>query len=339
MNRKPFIDVLRGIGIILVILGHCHRPELSLKLIQSFHMPLFFIISGYLFNREQILTGSSKKYIKKKARALLLPYLFFSVFHYLLTLSQLIINDLPKAEFHEKAIRYFIGLIYSRGTWYWMPNCSPIWFLTAMFVALFIFHLLMKASFKKQILFISLCTIFACLCSYTTLPKLPWNIDSACMSIIFLWFGYYCKQSKLLESKYTLIFIIPLLTLGAITAYFNPIDFVSIDSVIMGDVALMYISALSTSTALLIIIYRFIKHNRFLEFMGRNTIIIIGFNYTINSIVYYLFEQTTQYLNLQLDHQWFYEFILQTIILAFISLAYEKIKLKRKNYYISKKMV
>ncbi len=46
-KRIEWIDVLKGIGIILVILGHTH--VLFRTYIFSFHMPLFFFISGYLF--------------------------------------------------------------------------------------------------------------------------------------------------------------------------------------------------------------------------------------------------------------------------------------------------
>lgn len=41
-NRNETIDIMKGIGIILVMLGHQNLPINTL--IYSFHMPLYFII-------------------------------------------------------------------------------------------------------------------------------------------------------------------------------------------------------------------------------------------------------------------------------------------------------
>lgn len=62
-RRSVLIDALRGVAIILVIIGHCisngsgsgyfsnqgYYENIAFKFIYSFHMPLFMIISGYLF--------------------------------------------------------------------------------------------------------------------------------------------------------------------------------------------------------------------------------------------------------------------------------------------------
>lgn len=49
LNRIPVIDIMRGLGIILVVMGHIScEPHLSCW-IYSFHMPLFFFISGMSF--------------------------------------------------------------------------------------------------------------------------------------------------------------------------------------------------------------------------------------------------------------------------------------------------
>ncbi|MDR5790074.1 acyltransferase family protein [Caballeronia sp. LP003] len=49
--RNRTIDAARGIGIVLVVLGHAiGLPEWLFRVIYSCHMPLFFFLSGYLFN-------------------------------------------------------------------------------------------------------------------------------------------------------------------------------------------------------------------------------------------------------------------------------------------------
>ena len=45
--RDPCVDVLKCIGIILVVIGHSNCPYLYHKMIYYVHMPLFFFLSGY----------------------------------------------------------------------------------------------------------------------------------------------------------------------------------------------------------------------------------------------------------------------------------------------------
>lgn len=47
-GRIGYIDFLRGFGIICMVMGHIGFGTLFDKLIHCFHMPMFFIISGFL---------------------------------------------------------------------------------------------------------------------------------------------------------------------------------------------------------------------------------------------------------------------------------------------------
>lgn len=63
-KKDPFLDFLKGIAIIFVLIGHCiqygsgeeflnsgaYWDNMTMKVIYSFHMPLFIAISGYLFS-------------------------------------------------------------------------------------------------------------------------------------------------------------------------------------------------------------------------------------------------------------------------------------------------
>lgn len=63
-ERIEYIDIAKGIGILLVIAGHlfAYRGPIS-RWIFSFHMPLFFILSGicYKMNSSTILVEYKKK--------------------------------------------------------------------------------------------------------------------------------------------------------------------------------------------------------------------------------------------------------------------------------------
>lgn len=71
-ERLKYLDITKGIAILLMVWGHrvvTYSAD-DVRLIFSFHMPLFFIISGYFLNRET----PTELFIKKKARQLLSPY-------------------------------------------------------------------------------------------------------------------------------------------------------------------------------------------------------------------------------------------------------------------------
>ena len=79
MKREKYIDVAKGFGILLVVYGHvisnCDlRPDLTLiqKFIYSFHMPLFFFISGYCLGLRKD-TGEKPAFLPPTAFMMTLP--------------------------------------------------------------------------------------------------------------------------------------------------------------------------------------------------------------------------------------------------------------------------
>ena len=53
--RDKVIDQLKGFGLLLVIINHVNPTiRYTHNLIQAFHVPLFFIVSGYLYKKEQL---------------------------------------------------------------------------------------------------------------------------------------------------------------------------------------------------------------------------------------------------------------------------------------------
>lgn len=72
-KRVEWLDSLRGVAMFTVVLGHVASLSKSMQtLIYSFHMPLFFMISGALFKVEKY--SSLKECAIDKAKKLLIPY-------------------------------------------------------------------------------------------------------------------------------------------------------------------------------------------------------------------------------------------------------------------------
>lgn len=71
-KRNIYLDVIKGIGIFLVVLAHVSRHSIT-GVIYSFHMPLFFIISGYIYGKYNKIE-SCRLFIQRKISSLLVPY-------------------------------------------------------------------------------------------------------------------------------------------------------------------------------------------------------------------------------------------------------------------------
>lgn len=74
-QRDITIDIAKGIGIFLVVLGHVPIPMWLATPIYIFHMPLFFFLSGMFFH----LNEDRKMGLYKKIRTLIIPYFFFAI--------------------------------------------------------------------------------------------------------------------------------------------------------------------------------------------------------------------------------------------------------------------
>lgn len=82
-SRNTQMDILRGLTIILMVLGHCGFP--GTHFIYLFHMAVFFFVSGYFYKDACSETvGSMWKYIKHKLKTLWLPYALWNTIFVLL---------------------------------------------------------------------------------------------------------------------------------------------------------------------------------------------------------------------------------------------------------------
>ncbi len=130
IQRLEYIDFCRGIAILLVVIGHLIQfngiatSNPVFEFIYSFHMPLFFAISGYITQKvTHIETGKQYLlYLKKKSIAILLPLLSWT----------LLANNYLLAE-HWKLLTFDD---------IWMTIMNPgLWFLKMLFVILMIYGL------------------------------------------------------------------------------------------------------------------------------------------------------------------------------------------------------
>ena len=76
-ERSHYLDILKGIGIVFVVFGHVTHIGWLRTYIWGFHMPLFFFVSGVLFERERY--GNFISFVKRRFKSLVIPYFLFSL--------------------------------------------------------------------------------------------------------------------------------------------------------------------------------------------------------------------------------------------------------------------
>jgi fucose 4-O-acetylase-like acetyltransferase len=122
-KRIEYIDIAKGIGILLVALAHADvslfSPYLH-KFIYAFHMPLFFFLSGYFFHPDI----SFRTLFKKRFNSVLKPYLFTILLIYLVSIS------FSNMRF-VTAFGRILKSLYATG---YYIDWVQLWFLPSLFV-------------------------------------------------------------------------------------------------------------------------------------------------------------------------------------------------------------
>jgi len=106
-KRLGYIDVMRGIAALLVVLGHCAPPVLD-TYIFTFHMPLFFFVSGVTFALKE-KQPPFFVFVKKKFLRLIVPYVCFEAINLILSLITSIFYDGVTVTFPDAILSILTG--------------------------------------------------------------------------------------------------------------------------------------------------------------------------------------------------------------------------------------
>lgn len=125
--RDAAISIARGLGITLVVLGHCYDP-FSWYPIYSYHMAFFFLLSGFVFNPAH--RADAPGYVRRRARRLLAPYFLYNLLFAGLTLACAAGLGLW-TDLHPLSLR---ALVYEPlTTGHQFPLFNGGWFLVTLF--------------------------------------------------------------------------------------------------------------------------------------------------------------------------------------------------------------
>ena len=140
MERYNQVSITKGIGIILMVLGHAICSEPIVRFIYMFHIPLFVCCSGYCFN-EKYLTDA-RSFIVKRIKGLYLPFVIWTITFVLLHNLFCRLNLLNGTYSFSKDLAYPYSFVEIKSrilaAIFKMQNIEdlvqPIWFLRSLFL-------------------------------------------------------------------------------------------------------------------------------------------------------------------------------------------------------------
>ncbi|KAI7255578.1 hypothetical protein KC345_g11115, partial [Hortaea werneckii] len=247
----------------------------------DFRLPLFFIVSGYLFSASKYFDNLGLL-IRTKLLTLVLPYFTAGLLTYCLwTLIRLFDNGhSPDIAWYKPLLALLYGN-YSNGL---LLNI-PIWFLTCLFVTQIIFCIVMRYihTFSWQLQLGIMLALSLTGYGIGQAILLPWNTDVALVAQLFVFIGYKLKQHQVLGririfNLNTLI----LLFIFLAAAYFN--SYVDMNNRVYGNLLLFYLAGIAGSLLAFKGTQLLAKSRLFtalLTYIGQESLVILIFHYGV----------------------------------------------------------
>ena len=287
-KRLSYIDIAKGILILFLLMGHALlfiRNEgiddgfingfqrLRLYLWTPYYMPAFFVITGFCSNFDKPFPT----FLWQNFKTLKIPAMIFGTFLVLVTM-------MSHHAFSFQRILHHVSICVFE---------SGLWFLDALFIAKVLYWCIMKISNNRLLLFLSCLSFFfvvVMMYKNNIPPKDFGNICHALMLTVFLFVGQQMKIWQMTSRQKTvyggLVFI--LVVVYAIMCEISIPFITNKVSIDWTRVLPFFILSISGSVAL-IGISHLISDNRWLEYIGRNSLVYYMFNtFALNISVKFL---------------------------------------------------
>lgn len=262
-ERLSWLDVLKGIGIILVVIGHVYSNRTVFNWLYSFHMPLFFLAAGWVYKEKSVLID-----IKRRIQTIVVPYFSFG-------LLVLLYWQVIERRFRNSDMSFMDSLLgLFSGCYDNLDFNVHLWFLPCFFVTVALFNILVNLGGRKfaYIAVVLMSLIYVAL----PMPELPWGINR-----VFKYIGFYAvgvfltgRETKIVDRKIrTGVVAVVLLILNFFLSYHNLAT------------GIMWLVTALIGVLALILISQLINQNRVLQYLGRISLIILCIHGPVYRIV------------------------------------------------------
>lgn len=275
MKKLPYIDVAKGICMLLIVFGHYFPYSNSAVMIyiNSFHVPAYYIISGFLIEYTNEYNKPLLQLMKSNILRLIVPYICFET-----------IYNIMYCVFHGFSnigwLQWQTFILYGAG--------FATWFLPVLFISKSYLLCVRKLTPNKYIVGAA-CLIPFCIALFSSFSESSghWKLFIFFRSfnaIGFLWIGTFLHKhiNKILNSKVALAVLLLLspstalingLTNTYSMHYHNPI---------------LYVASAVAGTLLVLCISKYIGNTKVFTFFSDNSIIVLGTHQPIQFMLTWL---------------------------------------------------
>ncbi len=285
-KRIDWVDVAKGIGMILVIISHTEEHFMpgtlvSLKIpIYTFHMPLFFFVSGFLFS----MKSGFGEFLKSKCKRILVPYFCLGTILVLFDTYWQGRNPYGNPWFvKERFLNSMLNLLYQNRLW-------TLWFIACLFWLNIFFYILVRFVKSEKIRALIVIAFAVAGLYYYKMGGggIFWNIDVCMTTMPFFYAGYVCRKtdfidSRILKNKWKWLLCVGFIALDAVCAIVNfktTGQFLELWGNQYGNPVLTYICAFSGIFAVIILAdacHGFAP----LRYIGENTMLFYAWHQTM----------------------------------------------------------
>lgn len=207
-GQLEFINIAKGIGILMVVWAHAKGPFTDYM--YQFHMPLFFLISGYLFNSR----NTPGQFVLKKIKSLYIPFAFWNVF-FVVMRSVFHIEEYKGVFFWEKILKIILTLDKDG------QFLGATWFLGALFTVSICYKLMdyYLPAVRNKSVFLAILFGAAAVLGFSV--TLPYMLSRTLILSFFFAVGRvvreYKDQFSVFDTK--LVFLFSVIMFGVIGHY------------------------------------------------------------------------------------------------------------------------
>jgi len=291
-QRIDWLDALKGIGILMVVLVHQKPGPVLTAYLQLLAAPIFFFAAGYLYDPDRF--SSQKTFFRYRKQRIVKPYFYFSVISlvfwvvfgggWLMFNKGALMEQLP-VQINIGAGGMFMLFLLALpfllfyGAAITMPHNIPLWFLTCLFVLENMFFFVQRKVKTDRMLFwvLLLLSLVGFIIGKLLPIVLPWNADGALSLLIYYGAGFMFRNKWGAGWQWStgkkIGMAILFLVISLIGTVLNPsVHMVNNDM----HRFLLYHMGASAGVGFFILLSQALAHLRPLIYLGRNTLVILG---------------------------------------------------------------
>lgn len=267
IKRISWIDWAKFLCITMVVMGHAWPPSIVSQYIYSFHIPSFFIISGFLYKRHSAL---------QTLKRLAIPVLFFSfvnLFYFLAKSIMIYHLSFGESFSHMCIFKYR----YDQGD----TMFTGLWFIEVLFVGRLLLGDLWKSlNLKFYYLVASLFVLIMIMLSYFNYNSFwIYYISRIIPCFPFLVVGLYLKKQDRINAIISTNYIYMILPIFMLLVFIN-----GECDIFSNTYGFSYILFFFNACAMSFVLFKLcskLPHNTFVETLSRGTLVVLG----VHSIV------------------------------------------------------